>query len=107
MWAPFFPTFKTPTVRVYDPSPWWKLWGLTRRDEPVNLEMAEYTRADLVPDPAALVRAALESAAAHVESIGHFGPKETGHTLATDFRAIATDPAAVAEIVAKAKGAGE
>ena len=74
----------------------------------------EYTRADLVPDPAALVRAALEAAAMKPLWIADMLRKNSMtainvdlHNAARDIRAIATDPAAVAEIVERAKGAGE
>jgi hypothetical protein len=97
MIGPEFPRFYCPDGRGVADHPAGLLYH--RRD--VDAYLAT------LPDPAAIVRAALEAAATHVESIGHFGPKETGHTLATDFRAIATDPAAVAEIVAKVKAAGE
>jgi hypothetical protein len=48
-WAPFYPTFKTPTVKVFEGTSWWNPFAGTCRDEPVNPDMAEYIRADLVP----------------------------------------------------------
>jgi hypothetical protein len=67
---------------------------------------AEYIHVDLVPDPAALVRAALEAAADHLQSLANqLWPDGNRTELANTIRAIAADPAAVAEIVAKAKGA--
>jgi hypothetical protein len=64
----------------------------------------EYTRADIVPDLAALVRAALEAAACELDGCNlGLDPAD----MAEDIRAIAADPDQVAAIVAKAKGAGE
>jgi hypothetical protein len=78
---------------------------------------AEYIRADLVPDPAAIVRAALEAAAGHADYTGAIQDQRDGsyagsvavmgRDVGDIIRAIASDPEAVAAIVAKAKGAGE
>jgi hypothetical protein len=77
-------------------------------------EEVKIVHADLVPDPAALVRAALEAAAMKPLWIADMLRKNSMtainvdlHNAARDIRAIATDPAAVAEIVERAKGAGE
>jgi ABC-type sugar transport system substrate-binding protein len=86
----------------------------------------EYTRADLVPDPAGLVRAALEAAADACRNAGTISVMtRCGDMYASDgyssvdqevegldrlcdaILCLAADPAAVAEIAAKAKGAGE
>jgi hypothetical protein len=71
----------------------------------------EYTRADLVPDPAALVRAALEAAWGEAIMVANAMDHDQRHGGAMDvidaLQAIASDPDAVAAIVAKAKGAGE
>ena len=64
-----------------------------------------------VPDPAALVRAALEAAEAKLHWLWDADGTVTERRVSADsteeIRALAADPAAVAEIVAKAKGAGE
>ena len=75
----------------------------------------EYIRADLVPDPAAIVRAAPEAAADACADYPRSSPEYSEYIHYDDqivhsqncIRALAADPAAVAAIVAKAKGAGE
>jgi len=74
----------------------------------------EYIRADLIPDPAAIVRAALESAAEKTALMPEWLPSSPrlAFQSALDgvdahIRAIASDPAAVKAIVERANGAGE
>jgi hypothetical protein len=77
----------------------------------------EYIRADLVPDPAALVRAALEAAATQADYTGAIQDQRDGsyagsvavmgRDVGDIIRAIAADPDQVAAIVAKVKEQGE
>ena len=74
----------------------------------------EYIRADLVPDPAAFVRAALESAATQADYTGAIQDQRDGsyagsvavmgRDVGDIIRAIAADDAQVAAIAASAKG---
>ena len=110
MWAPHFPIFKPSTVTVFEDSPWWKLWGMKSQQEPVALELTEYTRTDLI-DPHPIARAALEAAAKACESAAYDGTYssddmvELGCLRSRDYiRALANDDAALAEIVKGVKG---
>jgi hypothetical protein len=69
-----------------------------------SLRFVDQWNTRTAPDPAALVRAALEAAARELDGCNlGLDPAD----MAADIRAIAADPAAVAEIVAKAKEQGE
>jgi hypothetical protein len=82
-------------------------------------ECTEYTRSDLIPDPHAIARAALEAAAKLVDcGCGHreavlsdihgrwafCGEPSCGAIEADAIRAIMDDPAALAEILKGVKG---
>lgn len=73
--------------------------GQWTEDQEIFGEGSQYIRADLIPDPAAIVRAALEAAAKAVDDPSWVTPWE----LQDAIRAIASDTAAVAQIIKEAK----
>jgi hypothetical protein len=75
VWAPSQPKFKRPTVKVFDDAPWWKIWGRTSKEEPVNADMHIYVRADLIEELEAKLKTAEEIGRAFEEDAGQLREK--------------------------------
>jgi hypothetical protein len=97
-----------------DEGAWEKGWGgyaratnLAPMDERERNTGALYTRTDLIPDPHAIARAAMEAAAICALCQVSADPHRTAESVAMDInnaiRAIINDPSRVAEIVKGSK----
>jgi len=108
-WSDYPPAF--PHLKLRKLEKWWHLWGPM---ENVPQDVTEYTRADLIPDPHDVARAALEAAAKACEKERDDARANGCSTEAIGaiwsaraIRALANDPAALAEIVGRVNSATE